>query len=385
MTDTVLLVAEELLRHFAHAGITLRSLAKAVLECTPVDLDGNALAWPPASKLRLRHLVRQVVRSATWPDEPPVPGLNIMSTVAAERATHAAMFSRHREGTAVMMTSAQVEEVYKAVAEFLRPHLELDVERLLMNSVQADGFFSSYRGDGVEGIEANLVAASRATASSPLRRIADEPFEHHRLALWRMTNQALACEGEQVTDIHAVLLDNLNRQAAYARLRHVALMPQTHEATLARTLDAYDELGLELGAALRAAVLEHRLSTRLLEEGLVLLQLQELEVRHDLRGHGLGMRMLHRALALGMKDLRPQPRVFAVAVKPMQYDFPLQGLPPDMLLEALDATSRVHQLLEVCRPQDAVESLRGTEPLYLGVDGRATGTHIEQLMLLAEG
>lgn len=384
MSDSVLLRAPELMSRFDAAGVTLKSLVNAVLECSPVDVDGNAVPWPATSQMRVRHLVKQLVRSPQWPDQPPVPGLNVMSTVVAEKAAHIAMFLRGDEGATMLMTSAQVEEIFKAAAEFVKPRLDELVAPLLKHSPAADGFFSSYVGAGVEGIEVNLGNACLADDKRPVRRIADEPFEGRRLVAWRYAHPRLADAGERVTDSHAVLFDASEKQAGYVRLRHVWLCPQTASCDLVYILDAYDAEGLELGFALKEAVRQGSLDELDIHAGLPLLQVLEAEVRQDLRGQGLGMRLLRRALNLSVKGLRPQPALLTMAIKPMQYDFPLKGLPADTLLDALDATATLHQYVERNRPQDAVRSLLGTDILYLGVDARATGTHFEQLALLAE-
>lgn len=73
-----------------------------------------------------------------------------------------------------------------------------------------------------------------------------------------------------------------------------------------------------------------------------------------------------------------------VAVEPMQFDFPLTGLPAELLLNGLDAVERVTSYFERARPQDAHPALCGVELTFVASDPLARGSHLEQLRLLGE-
>lgn len=72
------------------------------------------------------------------------------------------------------------------------------------------------------------------------------------------------------------------------------------------------------------------------------------------------------------------------AIEPRQFDFPLTGLPAELMLEGLDAVERVASYFERERPQDAHPDLCGVELTFVATDPLARGSHLEQLRLLGE-
>lgn len=376
--STVFLKRDELLAHFDVAGVTLRSLVQAVLRCTPVDRHGKHQQWPCGAHLTVGQLMERDVWAPQW--ERQVQGLLVMATLVAEDVVRACLFSTNRMDREVLINAEQRDEILEAVCTYLAGYEDETVQGVLHHQPSADGFFSSFVDSNPDKLEALL-----PNGGDKVRRILDEPFMDARLVVWRITRCQEAGVGERIHDTIALMLDERGRQAAYAQLRLAALPPVMTTSDWVAILDAYDALGLELGMALQQAATGRQLrGIASPETGLTVLQLQEIEVRADIRGQGLGMEMLKRVMPLAVRRLKHQPQVFALAAKPMQYDYPVGGMPPDMLLDALDAAENLAKYFQDQAPQETIASLTGSDILFLGVDERATGSYYQQLDALSE-
>lgn len=378
----------ELGNYIESTSMSAASAVRAVLACTRASSQGNKCSWPAAAGMTVRDVVNSSVFSPVPGIEGPVPAVHpVMALVAKAVGLHLA-FIRELPAEGLLSSAEKRQALLTATNEFLRPHLDENVAQLLKNTENEDGFFRGYPTYDLAGLEQLISFGEKPSSTVGSKRVADEVLEDgYRLLVWRSRRREEAQAGERLYDTTALLLDDMGQPAAYADVRLMFLSPGSMAEGLGVTLDAYDAQGLELGAALESFMeAEHYdefEQMEFLSEGI--LHLQKVEVRKDLRGRGLGALFLKAVLPLAAKCPKGYAvRKMVLAAQPLQFDFPLQGLTPDLQMEALDATERLFEYLERVRLQDSVPHLRGADLVYLATDPRATGSHVEQLALVAE-
>lgn len=368
-------------------SLTAQTAVQQVLTCTRVSRGGARHPWPEASTLKVRDVVSAAVISPDAPRGLAVSGQSVVAFKLAQVAHLHLCFSRQPSPFSKPLSAEQRDALNEATLAFLRPYLDHPVHSLLKAVEAENGFFAEPLGFGPDEVEASLCRdAADPKGKFSVKRVLNQPFEgNSRLLLWRNRMPELAFEGECVFEVTAVLEDKDRRTAAYAEIRLVYL-PEGLEAAEARDiLDSYGNRGLQLGVALERYIQTEDLYAGEVFDGRGILHLQKVEVRHDLRGAGLGSRFLGAVLPAAVKGLSGKAlRHLALAVQPLQFKFPLQGLTPELMEEGLDATERLHAYFERTRPQDAVPGLQGTALLYLATDPRATGSASEQMHLLGE-
>lgn len=386
------LVSEtELLRVIALTSFDIRRAVKSVLATVPVDRLGRHKKRAPLSKLTVGQLFEGFSR---LPHEPVAAGRPrfhdswfwVVNEMALQVIPVLVHIGRIPAGHPIDV--AQLHEFYNAAHTHLKPYLNAPVLSFLKNEPEADGFIHGLVATNLVAFE-DLVARHAAHWGCNKRCILGSTLTHagqaYEVKAWRLALPVCADADEKLYDVQALCVDASGRAAVNLDLRMVFLGEDAYFHDAMYTLDAYDEAGLELGVALARRFDNDPEGALDFFDGNGFVQLQEMQVRNDLRGQGLGMAVLRQVMATLTKGFRSRRLSHMVtAVEPLQFDFPLTGMPAELMLEGLDAVERVVSYFERARPQDAHPDLRGVELTFVANDPLARGSHLEQLRLLGE-
>lgn len=386
------LVSEtELLHAIALTSFDIRRAVKSVLATVPVDSQGRYKKRVSLSKLTVGQLFEGYSRLAHEPVAAGRPRFHdCWFWVVNEMALQVIPVLVHvgRIPLGYPIDVAQLHELYTAAHTHLKPYLNAPVLSFLKNEPQANGFIHGLAAEDLATLE-KLVTRHAASCGGTKKNILGTAMTHagqdYEVKAWRLALPVHADAGEKLYDVQVLCVDASGRAAVSLDLRLVYLSEDAYTNDVVGVLDAYDEAGLELGVALARRFGDDPEGALDFFDGGGFVQLQYLQVRQDLRGQGLGMAVLRRVMAVLTKGLRKRPLShMVVAVEPMQFDFPLMGLPAELLLDGLDAVERVTSYFERTRPQDAHSDLFGVQLTFVATDPLARGSHLEQLRLLGE-
>jgi len=391
-TQSTRLVSEtELLSVLSLTSFDIRRAVKSVLATVPVDRLGRHKKRAPLSKLTVGQLFEGFSRLAHEPVAAGRPRFRdcwfwVVSEMALQAIPVLVHIGRIPAGHPINV--AQLHELYNAAHTHLKPHLNASVLSFLKNEPEADGFIHGLVATNLVAFE-DLVARHAAHWGCNKRCILGSALTHagqaYEVKAWRLALPVCADAGEKLYDVHVLCVDASGRAAVNLDLRMVFLGEDAYVHDAMYTLDAYDDAGLELGVALARRFGNDPEGALDFFDGNGFVQLQEMQVRDDLRGHGLGMAVLRQVMASLTKGFRSRRLSHMVtAIEPRQFDFPLTGLPAELMLEGLDAVEQVVSYFERARPQDAHPDLRGVELTFVATDPLARGSHLEQLRLLGE-
>ena len=388
---TRLVTEAELLRAIALTSFDVHQAIHSVLATVPVDRLGRHKKRAPLSKLTVGQLFEGFSRLAHEPVTAGRPRFrDSWFWVVSEMALQVIPVLEHvgRIPVGYPINLAQLHELYCAAHTHLKPHLNAPLLSFLKNEPEADGFIHGLVTTNLVAFE-DLVARHAAHWGCNKRSILASTLTHagrgYAVNAWRLSLPVCADAGEKLYDVQVLCVDASGRAAVNLDLRMVFLGEDAYVHDAMYTLDAYDEAGLELGVALARRFDNDPEGALDFFDGNGFVQLQDMQVRDDLRGQGLGMAVLRQVMASLTKGFRKRRLSHMVtAIEPLQFDFPLAGLPAELMLEGLDAVEQVVSYFERARPQDAHPDLRGVELTYLTHDPLARGSHLEQLRLLGE-
>lgn len=364
------------------AGLGTRQLVGAILQCTRLDAHGVARGWPAAATLRVRDLLPVTVNAAVFDLDRPLSGLEVAAVHVTQSLFGAlCYYGRLAQGQELQLYQCALQ----AVPRLLEGDFEETVEAVMTNRPDAhSGVYQHLIAPHAQGWRRELPRCYEGMADrSGVQELCfEQPFEPgFALSVWRVGLVGMG-SGEKLHDLCAVLSDARGIAAtAWARTVHWA--PRMRAAELTYMLDAYDSDGLALGKALERLVLSAAVKPEALFEG-DLLHLQQLSVRQDLRGRGLGQRFASHALHTALSKHRRRIATVAMAVQSPRFEYPLQGLPADLLMRAQDETEALGDYLRDCQLLAQVPKLADARVLLLAEDADARGTHVQQLRLLAE-
>lgn len=387
MSATVL-SADKLFALLGQSSLSVQSVVKHLLQFAPLNSVGQLVPWPNASTLTVEDLLNtHISYTAIEPKGRRISGADATVLYFAEVLNSIALYENINGGEGLEMAKPQFKELHKVAMQYLTPHAEDTVLTLLKAFPDASGFYQGFISSDPDELEA-LISSSVGESQPKYQpvRIHDEPFEgSYQLRIWRTTRPAYALAREKLFDIQAMFSDHRGATAAYLSMR-VAFLPKALDsATLVAVLDNYDAQGLELGVCLQTWLQSNQLEDLSLFGGGGLVHLQNIEVRSELRGRGLGARFLKAVLPLATAGIsrRPLARLL-MSVRPLQFSFPLTGLTPDLHLESLDARDSLHAYFEKERFQDVIPSMKGTEVIYLPNDKVSYGSQLEQFQALSD-
>ncbi|KWT98128.1 MULTISPECIES: hypothetical protein [unclassified Variovorax] len=369
-------------------SIGATALVVAILSGAPHDRSGAPTRWPVLERLTVGQLLCDfMVRVEALGGEIVTP-----ETVAGRACMDAIAPLLWHEGLVDdnwEPPGRQLDACIALATPLLAPVLGTSVTELLQYRPGATGFIGGYASMVSDELDVTLqnYFGGRVDKNGVARLADNLPLaagEGLVLSMWRAGLHRYAEDGEKLYDIAALVSDAKGRPVATFDARIVYLRRGQSAAKALWTLDAYDEAGLKLGTSLHVLEQHQRLPDSFYD-GKGLLFLEAFEVRHDLRGQGLGAELLKELLPLALGGLRRRVSKIAMAPFPLQYDYPVsEKLPPQLVMDAVDAVESLRAHIDRVRPQDLHPWTAGSDIIFLGQDPRATGTHDEQLYLLSE-
>lgn len=383
--STTFLSAEELL--FLAPCITFdeRTAASTVLACRPVTSRGLPSDWRGVLQISLGALLKRTVQVVEGDRRYILTARQHVQSSWADELAAALQHSGRLPAGGLEESPAQLEQLRLAFDRFLEPYQDVKVEALLRNWPAGNGFFDGRRARSLED------AMTEVERLDGLTRVTQVLIDGHltpelKLNVWRKELFQVVGPSEELFDVRAVLSNLAGEVVAFADLR-VAIMPaQTRVAELVALLEPYDALGLEIALALNRRLGPGGASAQNeFFDGSGFAYLHAFEVREDLRGQKLGMKMLRAALGAltrGWNSRRVTKLV--VSVCPLQFDYPLHGLPAELLVEGLDAAESFQDYFTRSRPQDALLGADHSAVWFVGAEPAARGSHLEQVRAIAE-
>ncbi len=385
---TTFLSAEELL--FLAPCITFdeRATARAVLSCRPVTSRGLPSHWSGVLQSSLGQLLERTVQVIEAEQRYIVKARQHAQSCWADELVAALQHSARLPAGGLEESPAQLEQLRLAFDRFVEPYLDVKVEALLRNRPAGNGFFDGHRArtleDAMSDVE-QLDGVTRVTQVLVDGRLTPEL----KFNAWRKELFQVVGPSEELFDVRAVLSNRAGEVVAFADLRLVFLPPEVRSSDLISLLEPYDSLGLEIGLALARATGQAGpsgdASKDAFFDGSGFAYLSAMEVRSDLRGQQLGMKMLRATLgALARGWSSRQVTKLVVPLHPLQFDFPLAGMPAELLVEGLDAAEALQDYFTRSSPQDVFPAQAAASLWFVGVERAAHGTHLEQMRAIAE-
>ncbi len=339
---TTLIPAATLVLLFDAAGLTPELLVRSMLRCTLVDdEDGSALAWANAGDFTVGDLVTASLRTA--PARAPLLGLKVAGFEVAERVIPLMLDRGLVSLDELQRTRAQVEALLTATQLFLEPHFEHSVEAYLKKP-DINGFYRGCTFSSVEHVDELFRQTAAAYGQKNAKLMASRPLkEGLQLHAWAVTKHGLDGHSASVRDICVLLVDGQGSLAGCADLLRVDLGTCSEPSDLEEALTCYGQTSARLAERLQATAQgTGRLSLRA-AQGLI--HLEHVELRKDLRGRGLGAALLREALTEISRQPGAPVGTLTWSAQPAQFDYPLEGLTPDVYLEALDAAETLGEHL----------------------------------------
>jgi hypothetical protein len=207
-----------------------------------------------------------------------------------------------------------------ALFEMLAPLANESVLGAYSREESETGFYVDLYSGSPEEIEVHIAEALAVSAGTELKRLAfREPHGEYSLSVFRRT-----CRMEDpparsyLHEVEAVLHDTNDRLAARVGICLSLLPENAHIENIVWQMDAANESDL---LEVAAAVTKHGVEDQFDESWRRLLVVRDWEVRRDLRGKGLGVDFLRRAIRVAVKGM-PGPLAVAARVWPTQFEVP---------------------------------------------------------------
>lgn len=375
--------AERLLALVSCTSFDVQTAVRDVLKCPPVDAQGHVVSWPPAAQLTVGQVLQQRVQVITGGRKVSVRGLQ-HACVLLGLSLESVLRFQEQMPVDLFADEEQLQVVFAVGEQLLQPHRDVPLLSLLKNKPDAQGFLVAPVGSTVAECEAWLQRYEPENA--PRKLLNGVELQGLKLHTWRVEHANLGdSPRERVYDVYSALADSKGVVQGHCTVRVVFMDEDAYVGDLVYVLDAYDELGLEIGVGLQRRLQDDPEASLDFFDGDGFAYLHTWELRDVHRGKGLGMAMLKATLPVLTKYLRNRyVSKLVTAVCPSQFILPLEGLTPDILLEGLDAVESVQRYLDEQRPQDSATAMGGTDIVYVAMEPLASGSHLDQLALLAQ-
>lgn len=357
--------ASDIRSALSYTPLTARALVRKLMTARPVDARGRPTQWPMLKRLTVGDLTRMGLVCHAGP-EPDVPlaGLDAACFAVADAVAPVL----HAEGHLVpgVLGSREFAVALHAVTtELLASVASRSLSSFVWQTRDDEGFYA--RLPSYDPAELDGLVAFQCEGQNTSARVVDaQPFEGMKLTVWRNSlSRPSASTREELFDIFA-LLQEPSGQPAAVLTGGAVFLPRTMTAdSAAVVLDDYGLAGLTLGASLFTLIENGELSPAEVFDGKGLFHLQHIEVRHDLRGIGLGQRFLARVLPDAVHGLPSPVNKLAFQLAPAQVVFPvLDNLPPEFVLEARQAVESLYAYVERLQPQSMLP-VRNGRLIYL--------------------